>query len=133
LSRNQLLMLSLLVWVGVWVVWLTVTRDFHPTLPLALVVTTSLVVAYAVAVYVNHLVLLPRLRLGRHRGKYIVSLAVTMVSLTAIALAVIRVTYFAELGPDPDPNGLYKHYIIDLFGMAIHLGVAAWLMKAIGR
>ena len=64
--------------------------------------------------------------------KYVVSLVATMALLTAIALVVIRVSYFITWGPDADPNGAYKHYAIDLFGMVIYVGAAAlvvWLMK----
>ena len=36
-------------------------------------------------------------------------------------------------GPDADPNGAYKHFAIDLFGMAVHLGVAALVVWMVGR
>jgi hypothetical protein len=39
------------------------------------------------------------------------------------------------VGPDPDPNGAYKHFAIDLFGMVVHSVVAArvvTLAKKIG-
>jgi hypothetical protein len=48
-----------------------------------------------------------------------------MAALTAAALAVIRTAYAAWWGPDPDPHGAYKHYAIDLFGMALHVLAAA--------
>lgn len=57
--RLLFLGLSLVAWVGVWAFWLAVTHKFHPTFALAVIVTPSLVVAYAVAAYVNHLVLVP--------------------------------------------------------------------------
>ncbi len=108
------------------------TRDFHPLFSLAVVVTTSLVVAYAAAAYVNHLVLIPRLFATGRRWSYASGLAVTMAVLTAAALAVIRVTYAEWWGPDPDPNGVYKHFAIDLFGMAVHL-VGAAVVVAVDR
>jgi hypothetical protein len=132
LIRPLFLGLSLVAWVGVWAFWLAVTHNFHPTVALALIVTTSLVVAYAVAVYVNHLVLVPRLWMTGRRWRYWAWLAATMALLTAGALAVIRVSYFELVGPDADPNGVYKHYAIDLFGMAAHLLAAAGVV-AIGR
>lgn len=133
MSRPQLLASSLLVWVGVWVFWLALTRDFHPTFPLAVIVTTSLVAAYAVAAYVNHLVLVPRFWSAGHRWWYAVWLAITMALLTAAALAVIRVSYLELWGPDADPYGVYKHYAIDLFGMAVHVSVAALVVSVVGR
>jgi hypothetical protein len=55
-----------------------------------------------------------------------------MIMLTAVALAIIRVSYFELSGPDADPYGAYKHFAIDLFGMAIHLALAAgvvWVFR----
>jgi hypothetical protein len=133
LSRPRLLAASLLGWVGVCVFWLALTHDFHPTFPLAVIVTTSLVTAYAVAAYVNHLVLVPRLWSADHRWRYATWLAITMALLTAGALAIIRVSYLALWGPDADPYGAYKHYAIDLFGMAVHVSVAAAVVWMVGR
>jgi hypothetical protein len=130
--RPLVLGLSLVAWAGVWAFWLAATRTFHPTFALAVIVTTSLVVAYAVAAYVNHLVLVPRLWMAGRRWRYAAWLAATMALLTAGALAVIRVSYFGLSGADPDPNGMYKHYAIDLFGMAVHLLAAAGVV-AVGR
>jgi hypothetical protein len=52
-----------------------------------------------------------------------------MALLTAVALAIIRLSYLVTIGPDPDPYGLYKHYAIDLFGMAVHVGLAALIVR----
>ena len=57
---------ALMAWVAVWIFWLTTTRTFHPTFGLAVIVTTSLVVAYALAAALNHRVLLPRKRAKSH-------------------------------------------------------------------
>jgi hypothetical protein len=123
---------ALVAWVAVWIFWLTTTRGFHPTFGLAVIVTTSLVVAFATAVTLNHRVLLPRRRATGQWGTYALALAATMVVLTALALAVIRVSYLRAFGPDPDPNGVYKHFAIDLFGMAVHL-VGAAVVVAVDR
>jgi hypothetical protein len=60
-----------------------------------------------------------------------------MVSLTSIALMVIRVSYRRLWGPDADLLGAYKHFAIDLFGMAVHVGAAyivvsgvKWVIKS---
>ncbi len=128
MTRSPLI-LSLLAWAGLWVFWFLATRSVHPTFTLAVIVTTSLIAAYALAAYVNHLVLVPRFwRVSR--GRYAAWLAATMMGLTAAALAVIRTAYATTLGPDPDPYGLYRHYAIDLFGMAVHLAAAAALVAA---
>lgn len=59
-----------------------------------------------------------------------------MAMFTAIALAIIRLSYFNLIGPDADPNGMYKHFAIDFFGMMVHLAVAAllvWSTRRLGR
>ena len=114
-----------MAWLGVWVFLLIVTCNFHPTFSLALIVTSSLVVVYAIAAYFNHLLLIPRFWKIGHRWQYLGWMAMTMVLLTGVALAVIRLSYFKLWGPDSDPIGLYKHFLIDLFGMAVHLLAAA--------
>lgn len=130
---RQSMGLSLLVWIGVWAFWLGLTHRYHPTLTLAVIVTTALVSAYAIAAYVNHIALIPRLwRTGRKR-QYAAVLAVVMVALTGCALAIIRFAYFQLAGPDPDPRGAYKHFAIDLFGMAVHLTAAWVVVRAVSR
>ena len=122
-----------LAWVGAWTFWMATTRRFHPSLLLAVIVTTALILAYAVAVYINHFALIPRYwRTGR-RGGYLVRLVVVMVVLTAAALVVIRTSYLTLHGPDPDPYGVPRHFLIDLFGMAVHLAVAALIAWGVGR
>lgn len=124
---------SVVAWIAVWVFWLVATRSFHPTTGLVLLVTTALVVAYATAVYLNHLLLLPRLWQPGYRARYVVVLAVAMAVLTAMALLVIRSAYLAALGPDPDPYGALRHYGIDLLGMAVHVLAAAVVVWIVGR
>lgn len=133
MARRPALAAAGLAWVGVWAFWLAATHDYHPTFPLALIVTTSLVVAYAAAAFVNHLVLVPRLWATGRRGGYAAALAATMVGLTAAALVVIRASYHELWGLDADPNGAAKHFAIDLFGMAVHLLAAAAVVAGVRR
>ena len=129
MRRSNLIAWSLAAWAAVGIFWFFATRSRHPTLGLAIIVTASLMVAYAGASYVNHLVLMPRLRASRSLGRYLLSLLLVMTVFTAAALSVIRVSYLTTLGPDPDPNGVYNHYAIDLFGMAVHLAGAALIVR----
>jgi hypothetical protein len=122
-------LISMFGWLGAWVFWLLSTYRFHPTFSLALITTTSLVCAFAGATYCNHCVYIPRFWSVNKRWQYWVWLAGTMTILTAIALAIIRVSYLRALGPDSDPYGLVKHYAIDLFGMIVHVGIAAWIVR----
>lgn len=132
-SRSCGLRESLVAWVVVWSLWLATTRTFHPTFSLAVIVTTSLVAVYAVASYLNHLVLIPRLWRPGRRGTYAAWLVATMCLLTAAALRVIRIAYVELWGPDPDPHGAYKHYAIDLVGMAVHVSAAAVVVRMARR
>ena len=124
---------SLIAWFGVWTLWLSLTWKFHPTVGLALIVTTSLIAAYANVVSLDLLVLRPVLLLNGKRLHYVASLAYVMAFLTALALFVIRIAYIMIWGRDPDPNGLYKHFAIDLFGMVVHLVLASAVMYFAGN
>ena len=133
MRRHWLLVVSVLAWFCVWAFWLATTHDFHPTFALALIVTTSLVAAYAAAAYMNHLVLVPWLWAVGRRWQHAAWLAATMALLTAVALAVIRVSYRGLWGLDTDPHGAYKHYAIDLFGMGVHVGAVALIVRVARR
>ncbi|HQR08094.1 MAG TPA: hypothetical protein PLN21_14795 [Gemmatales bacterium] len=119
---------SLVAWVAVGVFWFALTRGYHPSLALAVIVTTSLVMAYAAAAYINQLVLIPQCWASRQWRRYWWWLLTTMVALTLVALAVIRVSYNALWGPDTDPYGVIKHFAIDFFGMSVHLGGAGMVV-----
>jgi hypothetical protein len=130
--RARSVVSSLLAWAVLGIFWLIVTRGFHPTRALAIVVTASLIGAYASAAYINHLVLIPRYFGTRRYRQYVLWLLAAMASLTAVALTVIRTSYVRAWGPDPDPHGLYKHFAIDFVGMVVHVALAAavvWLVR----
>jgi hypothetical protein len=133
MRSGRLVWLSVLAWLGVWLFWLVTTRGFHPTFTLAVIVTTSLIGVYAAAAYVNHLILIPRFWRTGHLGRYTAWLVVMMLLLTAAALSVIRMSYAQLWGLDPDKDGVYKHFAIDLFGMAVHLVAAAGVVWAFRR
>lgn len=124
---------SLVAWIAMGVFWFVATHDYHPTAELAVIVTASLMLAAALAAYANHLVLIPRYWRGGRRGRYAGALIATVAALTAAALAVIRVSYLGLHGPDPDPFGAYKHYMIDCFGVATHVAVAAGVVRVARR
>lgn len=84
--------------------------------------------AYATAFYINQRIL--------HSPHYWTKLLFSMAVLTAAALAIIRVSYFETLGrpdPDPDPYGACRHYLIDLFGMAVHVAGFAKIYELLRR
>jgi hypothetical protein len=56
-----------------------------------------------------------------------------MLVLTGVALLIIRVSYATLWGADADQNSAYKHFAIDLFGMAVHLAAAALVVRVARR
>jgi hypothetical protein len=129
MTRGRALACSVVAWAAAWVLWYATTRAQHPTAALARTVTTSLVVAYALAAWLDHLAWRPRWLARGRRGAYAAAMATTMVLLTGAALAVIRTAYVRALGPDPDPNGTLRHFAIDLVGMAVHLVIASVVVR----
>ena len=126
------LLLSLVTWAVVGLFWLVATRNFHPTWPLAIVATGSLVTVYAAASYVNHLVLVPRYLRPASSGKYALSLAVVMVGFTALGIAVLRTYYVSVVGLG-NVNSLKLDFALDFFGMVVHVSLAAVLVWLIAR
>lgn len=118
------LLLSLLAWVAVGVAWLAITRGFHATDQLAAIATASLVTAYAAAAYLNHLLLIPRYWRTDQRVKYAFVLLAVMLTLTAIALAVLRTFYIRAVGAAA-VNRLEVDFALDFIGMVVHVGAAA--------
>ena len=123
-------LIHLLSWLCVWAFWLFATFDFHPDLRLALITTTSLILAYAGAYYLIRLVLVPKFYQKGQMTKYVCLLLLWMTSFTGLALLMIRLSYIEALGPDPDPWGAAKHFVLDLFGMTVHLFAATLFQTA---
>ncbi|MFN7930211.1 MAG: hypothetical protein U0Y68_20260 [Blastocatellia bacterium] len=124
--------LSVVGWFTVFFFWLFATRSFHPTLVLAVIVTTALIGAYACASYLQHLYLIPRYREHNKRQAYYVAMTGTMLGLTALALLIIRICYLYLFGPYP-VNYLVVDYALDLFGMLVHVTLAMWVVHVYQR
>jgi hypothetical protein len=118
---------QILIWLVLYAFWLVFSLDYHPTLLIDIIVTTILSAAYASAIYLNHLVLIPRLFHSRHYLGYFSLLIAAMAVLTFVAFSSVRATYFSLW--DPDQIGDYWwHYSIDLFGMIVYVSAAAQLV-----
>ncbi len=115
---------SMRIWLAIWVAvtlfWFITTYRFHPTLLLAIIVTLSLMLCYAMVIFLDWFYLRKHLAIHRQRWRYLGELGSTMLVATAVALTIIRRSYFLTLGPDPDPWGFPKHFAIDLFGLFVH-------------
>ena len=123
---------QILIWLVLYAFWLVFSLDYHPTLLIDIIVTALLSAAYASAIYLNHLVLIPRLFHSHNYLGYFSSLIAAMAALTFIAFSAVRATYFSLW--DPAQIGDYWfHYCIDLFGMIVHVSAAALLVWIVTR
>ncbi|MGE3640664.1 MAG: hypothetical protein AB7G28_19065 [Pirellulales bacterium] len=123
---------SVVAWIGVWAFWLATTRSFHANWTLATIATTAMVVCFATAAYLNHLVLVPRFWRTRQYTAYVESLLLAMLGLTGVALAVIRLFYTVVFGPFP-VKPWYVDYGLDFTGMVVHVAAAAAIVWLFGH
>jgi hypothetical protein len=107
--------------------WAWVSVPFYPTIEVDLIVTALLLVTYITAVYLNALVLWPRLWKQQKRWEYLLALIPILGGLTLIVLAMIRLTYSETVGPER-LGPYWQHFAIDLFGMTVHVAGAAGIM-----
>ena len=118
------------MWSGLFVCWLVVTRQHHPTLTIAASATAVLVSSFALAVYANSLFLFPRFARQRLWLRYGVSLLATVAVLDLAAVLLIQFIYDRLWGADPLRYGFWFNMASDGFGIAVHLMAAMVLMWA---
>lgn len=113
--------------------WLTVLRTHHPTLTIAILATALLIGSYAIAVYINQLLLIPRFQTMGF-GRYLVMLAGVLFFLTVGAVLSIQTVYDHFWGPDTRRFGFWFNFTTDLSGMMIYV-LGAWLIgkSSLGR
>jgi hypothetical protein len=120
--------LHITIWSGVFIFWLLTTRNHHPTLTIAILATTVLVIAFALAVYANHLFLLPKFARRGLWLQYAVSLLVTVAVLDLAAVFLIQFIYDRLWGPDPLRYGFWFNVASEDVLIIIHLAAAMGLM-----
>jgi hypothetical protein len=128
--------LHVAIWSGVFIFWLVATRNHHPTWTIALSATAVLVTAFALAVYVNGLFLLPSFARRRLWLQYIVSLIVTIIVLDLAAVLLIQIIYDYLWGPDPLRYGFWFNVASEGALIIIHLAAAMgvmWLARYLRR
>jgi len=128
--------LHVAVWLCVYVFWLAVTRQHHPTLTIAVSATAVLVSSFALAVYVNSLFLVPEFAGRRRWLGYVISLLATVVVLDLAAVLLIQFIYDRLWGADPLRYGFWFNMASDGFGIAAHLAAAMivmWIARVIRR
>lgn len=120
-------MLNVYVWLGVYLLWLWNTRDFHPTWTIAACATAVLVSASAAAVYLNALVLRPRF--GRRLWVYVISVCAVVLALDLAAVLLIGAVYDWLWRPDPLRFGFWFNMLSDGVIINLHLLVSMWLAR----
>ncbi len=121
--------LQIAVWLGVFTFWLLATRQFHPTLHIAIVATAVLVSVSAIAVYMNGLLLLPKFAYRRLWWQYLVSLSAVVIILDLIAVQLIQTIYDWLWKPDPLRFGFWFNTLSDGFIIIIHLVIAMGIIE----
>ncbi len=122
--------LHVAVWSGVFLFWLVVTRQHHPTLTIAVSATAVLVSSFVLAVYANSLFLWPRFARQRLWLRYGIFVLVTVLVLDLIAVLLIQFIYDRLWGADPLRYGFWFNMASDGLGIAVHVVAAMVLMWA---
>lgn len=128
--------LHVAIWLAVFIFWLWATRNHHPTLTIAILATAILVTAFAIAVYVNSLFLLPRFARRRLWLQYTVALLITIAVLDLAAVFLIQFIYERLWGPDPLRYGFWFNVASEAALIIFHLAAAIglmWLLKYLRR
>ena len=120
------------VWCSIFVFWLVVTRQHHPTLAIAVSATAVLVSSFALAVYANSFFLLPKFAQQKLWLQYAVSLLATVAVLDLGAVLLIQFIYDWLWGADPLRYGFWFNMASDGFGIVVHL-VAAMVLMWVAR
>ena len=123
------IILHMAVWLGVFAFWLLLTRQHHPTWIVAASATAVLVAAFALAVYVNSLYLLPKFAKRRRWLQYLLSLLALVLVLDLIAVELIQLIY--DWLWRTDDEGRYSFWFnmaSDGAGIIVHVVAAMGLM-----
>jgi hypothetical protein len=121
--------INVLVWIAGFAFWLFISRDYHPTLLIAISATGVLVTVSALAVYLNHLVLLPRRTEHHSYTRYFVQLGISVVVLAVAAVFIIQVIYDYLWGPDPNRFGFWQNLAYEIIFISIHVIIGLGVVK----
>ena len=116
------------IWAGIFVFWLLLTRQHHPTLIVASSATAVLVSAFALAVYVNTFYLLPEFAKRRRWLQYLLSLLALVMVLDLIAVMLIQFIYDWLWGTDERRYSFWFNMATDGTGIIVHVLAAMGLM-----
>lgn len=121
--------INVLLWIAVFGFWLFLSRDYHPTLLIAILATGVLVAVSAAAVYLNHLVLLPRRAQHHSYTRYFLQLGIAVIVLGVTAVFIIQVIYDSLWGPDPNRFGFWQNVAYEIIFISIHVIIGLVVVK----
>jgi hypothetical protein len=126
------IILHLALWSGVFLFWLLVTRQHHPTWIVAALATAVLVSACALAVYVNNLLLLPEFARRRLWLRYLLSLLAVVTVLDLGAVLLIQLIYDWLWGTRAGRYSFWFNMASDGAGIIMHVVAAMGVMWIAG-
>ena len=127
---------QIIVWLGIFVVWLLSTRQYHPTFLIAIIATAILISASALGVSLNRYLLQSRFSQRRSWMNYGISLIVGIAALDLLAVISIQTMYDQLWGPDPNRFGFWFNMASDGVIITLHIVVAqgvAWGAKRLRK
>ena len=130
------ILLHLALWSGVFAFWLLVTRSHHPTWIVAASVTAVLVTAFALAVYVNSLLLWPEFARRRLWLRYLLSLLPLVAVLDLAAVLLIQLVYDWLGVPRAGRYSFWFNMASDGAGIIMHVVAAlgvVWIARYLRR
>ena len=114
----------IIIWLGVYAVWLLSTRQYHPTLLIAIIATAILISISALGVYINKHLLRNRFSQRRSWVTYGIQLIMSIAALDLIAVISIQTIYDQLWGPDPNRFGFWFNMASDGFIILLHIVAA---------
>jgi hypothetical protein len=113
--------INVILWIAIFIFWFFVSRAYHPTLLIAILATAVLVAVSVAAVYLNHLLLLPKRTEHRSFPRYITQLVISVIVLGVLAVFIIQVIYDYLWGPDPNRFGIWQNVAYEIIFISIHV------------
>jgi hypothetical protein len=123
---------SAILWLVLPIVWVLLTRHYHPTPIVAVLSTSILVSASALTVYINKQILYRRFVRYQSWSRYAISLIVLLAAIDLVAVLSIQGIYDLLWGTDPQRFGFWFNFAADGFIIALHsIGVVfvEWIAK----
>ena len=124
------------IWLGVYAVWLLSTRQYHPTLLIAIIATAILISTSALGVYGDQHLLRNRLSQRRSWINYGIQIIITIAALDLIAVISIQTMYDQLWGPDPNRFGFWFNMASDGFIIMLHMVAAqgiTWIAERLSK